>query len=150
MDLPQLLQQDLLHQKPDPCYSTTVQSLQQHAVDEFSNTSETSVVDELHAISARKILGIVGMSIIRERARKKRSVQKSKRFLLCWLTSSQIWLLVDDRQPTYLTKLEKQKTPVRIKVQSCEVRCFQNLNPKEPGAKNQLKSCRVERPVIVH
>jgi hypothetical protein len=79
MDLPQLLQQDLLHQKPDPCCSTTIQSLQQHAVDEFSNTSETSVidVDELHAISAWKILSIVDMSIIREIARKKRSVQKS-------------------------------------------------------------------------
>jgi hypothetical protein len=55
--------------------------LQQHAVDEFSNTSETSVVDvdELHAISAWKILSIVGMSIIREIARKKRSVQKSQK-----------------------------------------------------------------------
>ncbi len=179
MDLPQLLQQDLLRQKPDPCCSTTIQSLQQHAVDEFSNTSETSVVDvdELHAISAWKILSVVGMSIIREIARKKRSVQKStkksevavfgqwvpganrdaKRFLLCWLTSSQIWLLVDNRQSTYLKKLEKQKTPVTIKVRSCEVWCFQNQNPKDgvftpkdTGAKNQVKSRRVEGPVIVH
>jgi hypothetical protein len=64
---------------------------------------------------------------------------------------------VDNRQSTYLKKLEKQKTRVTIKVRSCEFSCFQNQNPKdgfftpkETGAKNQVKSRRVERPVIVH